>query len=126
MSLSQFVPNEQVADLIADADLFVFASSCETFGIALLEAMTVGKPIACSDESSLPETLKDGGEYFDPHDPQSIAQAIRRLIDDPNRRAQLANRAKEHAASYSWTRCARETWQFVTQTYRDNLAKGMR
>lgn len=126
VNLSQFVPNEQIADLIADTDLFVFASSCETFGIALLEAMTVGKPIACSDESSLPETLKDGGEYFDPHDPQSIAQAIRRLIDDPNRRAQLANRAKEHAASYSWTRCARETWQFVTQTYRDNLAKGMR
>jgi len=121
-----FVPNDQVAALIADADLFVFASSCETFGIALLEAMAVGKPIACSSRSSLPETLKDAGEYFDPYDPQSIGLAICRLIDDPIRRMQLAGRAKELAESYSWPRCARETWQFVTETYRDSLAKGVR
>ena len=115
-----------VAALIAEADLFVFASSCETFGIALLEAMAVGIPIACSSRSSLPETLKDAGEYFDPYDSQSIGLAIRQLTDDPSRRTQLAKRAKELAASYSWSRCARETWQFVMQTYRDSLEKGMR
>ncbi len=126
VKVSAFVPNEMVAALIAEADLFVFASSCETFGIALLEAMAVGIPIACSSRSSLPETLKDAGEYFDPYDSQSIGLAIRQLTDDPSRRTQLAKRAKELAASYSWSRCARETWQFVMQTYRDSLEKGMR
>lgn len=126
VKVSAFVPNEKVAALIAEADLFVFASSCETFGIALLEAMAVGIPIACSNRSSLPETLKDAGEYFDPYDSQSIGRAIRKLTDGPFRRTQFAKRAKELAASYSWARCAHETWQFVTQTYRDSLKKGVR
>jgi glycosyltransferase involved in cell wall biosynthesis len=67
----------------------------------------------------LPETLKDGGEYFDPQDPQSIAQAITRLVKDPQNRALRAERAKALATQYSWPRCAAETWQFVVQTYRE-------
>ena len=119
VKIIEFIPNTEVASLIANADLFVFASGCETFGIALLEAMAVGVPIACSNRSSLPETLKEGGEYFDPQDPQSIAQAINRLVNDPQNRALRAERAKTLAAQYSWPRCATETWQFVVQTYRD-------
>jgi glycosyltransferase involved in cell wall biosynthesis len=115
----EFIPNAEVASLIANADLFVFASGCETFGIALLEAMAVGVPIACSNRSSLPETLKDGGEYFDPQDPQSIAQAITRLVTDPQNRVRRADRAKALAAQYSWPRCAAVTWQFVVQTYHE-------
>jgi len=75
--------------MMMQADLFVFASSCETFGISLLEAMAVGLPIACSNKSSLPETLQDGGEYFDPEDDQSIASAVKRLILDPVSRKKL-------------------------------------
>jgi glycosyltransferase involved in cell wall biosynthesis len=119
VKIIEFIPNTEVASLIANADLFVFASGCETFGIALLEAMAVGVPIACSNRSSLPETLKEGGEYFDPQDPQSIAQAITRLVKDPQNRVLRAERAKTLAAQYSWPRCATETWQFVVQTYRD-------
>jgi glycosyltransferase involved in cell wall biosynthesis len=115
----EFIPNTQIASLIANSDLFVFASGCETFGIALLEAMAVGVPIACSNRSSLPETLKDGGEYFDPQDPQSIVQAINRLVRDPQNRAQRAVRARTLAAQYSWPRCAAATWHFVVQTYRE-------
>ena len=116
MKLIEFIPNSNVADLIAKADLFVFASSCETFGIALLEAMTIGVPIACSNRSSLPETLKDGGEYFDPQAPESIANAIDNLVRDPARRLRLANRAMTLAKNYSWRRCAQETWGFIAQT----------
>jgi glycosyltransferase involved in cell wall biosynthesis len=123
VKLIDFVPNTEVANLIANADLCVFASACETFGIALLEAMAVGVPIACSMESSLPETLKDGGEYFDPLDPQSIAQAINRLVKDPRIRAMRAGQAKALASQYSWARCAAETWQFVAQTYRETRLK---
>ena len=117
VKLIEFIPNSNVADLIAEADLFVFASSCETFGIALLEAMTIGVPIACSNRSSLPETLQDGGEYFDPQDPKAIAKAIDSLVRNPERRLQLANRAKALAQNYSWHRCAQETWSFISQTH---------
>jgi glycosyltransferase involved in cell wall biosynthesis len=120
-----FIPNTEIAGLIAEADLYVFASSCETFGIALLEAMTIGVPIACSNRSSLPDTLQDGGEYFDPQDPKSIARAIESLIKDPVKRTELAARAKALAAHYSWVRCAQETWQFIVQTYRDQSLKAV-
>jgi glycosyltransferase involved in cell wall biosynthesis len=119
VKVMDFIPNDQVATLIAQADLFIFASSCETFGIVLLEAMTIGVPIACSNRSSLPETLQDGGDYFDPQEPQSIALAISRLIQNPQLRVQKAARAKALAAEYSWARCASETWRFIADTTRD-------
>ena len=119
VTIKDFLPNNDVAELIAETDLFVFASGCETFGIALLEAMTIGVPIACSNRSSLPETLQEGGQYFDPQDPQSIAQAIQQLATDPARRAEIAARAKTLATQYSWSRCADETWTFIARTYRE-------
>jgi glycosyltransferase involved in cell wall biosynthesis len=114
----EFLPHEKIASMIAQADIFVFASSCETFGISLLEAMAVGIPIASSNRSSLPETLQDGGQYFDPENDRSIAKAIEVLINSPERRVQLASRAKQLSAAYSWKKCAEQTWTFVAQTYR--------
>jgi glycosyltransferase involved in cell wall biosynthesis len=113
----EFLPQDQIVSMIAQADLFVFASSCETFGISLLEAMAIGVPIACSNSSSLPETLRDGGEYFDPRDDATIAKAIKRLIDDPQQRERFALRAKELSQAYSWRTCADQTWRYLTQTY---------
>lgn len=114
----EFLPTEQVANLLSRADLFIFASSCETFGIALLEAMAAGVPIACSSRSSLPESLQDAGEYFDPQNINSIVRALERLIENPEVRDFYSSRAKELASSYSWESCARETWQFVVRCYR--------
>ena len=113
----EFLPHGAIAKMIAQADIFIFASSCETFGIALLEAMAVGVPIACSNRSSLPETMRDGGQYFDPENVLSIAQAIEVLSTNSERRQQLAARAKQISQGYSWQRCAEQTWAFVAQTY---------
>lgn len=113
----EFLPHEKIVEMMSQADIFVFASSCETFGISLLEAMAVGLPIACSNKSSLPETLQDGGEYFDPEDEDSISVAIERLIMNPVRRQEFAVRAKELSQHYSWDRCADQTWNYLAQTY---------
>jgi glycosyltransferase involved in cell wall biosynthesis len=123
VKMMEFIPNDKIANLVADADIFVFASSCETFGIALLEAMTIGIPIACSNRSSLPETLQDGGEYFDPQDPRSIAQAVSVLINNSNRRQEAALRARDVSKGYSWSRCAQETWQYIAQTQQAIVGK---
>lgn len=117
----EFLPHNQIPNLIAEADIFVFASGCETFGIALLEAMAIGIPIACSNKSSMPETLKDAGEYFDPSDEISIANAIENLILNPEKRKLISFRAKRLSESFSWHRCADDTWNYLVQTYHRQL-----
>jgi glycosyltransferase involved in cell wall biosynthesis len=123
VTVLDFVAHEQIPQRIADADIFVFASGCETFGISLLEAMAVGVPIASSSQSSLPETLQDGGVYFDPRDHHSIADAIETLINKPMLRDRLVQRAKALAEPYSWQRCATQTWNFIGQVFREYQLK---
>lgn len=111
----EFAPQHTLPGLLAQADLFVFASSCENMPNTLAEAMAAGLPIACSNRGPMPEVLEDGGVYFDPEDPDSIAAAIKDLITDPGKRTRLAARAKELSRQYSWTRCARQTFSFIAQ-----------
>jgi glycosyltransferase involved in cell wall biosynthesis len=113
-----FVPQQTLPGMLADADLFVFASSCENMPNTLVEAMSAGLPIACSNRGPMPEVLEDGGVYFDPEQPASIAAAIADLVVDPVRRARLATRAEEISRKFSWERCARETLSFVVETAR--------
>ncbi len=102
-----------------EADVFVFASSCENLPNILLEAMAARLPIACSNRGPMPEILGDAGVYFDPEQPTDIAQAIARLYADPSLRIVLAERAQERARGYSWDRCARETLTFVASVARE-------
>ena len=116
ISQKDFVPQNTLPKFLTQADLFIFASSCETFGITLLEAMTVGMPIACSNRSSLPETLQNGGVYFNPENPNDIAKAVEKLVNDADKRQWYTARAKELSRQYSWDRCARETFSFIVKT----------
>ncbi|MCK5508766.1 MAG: glycosyltransferase, partial [Desulfobacterales bacterium] len=108
-----FVRHDELPSLLANADLFIFASSCENLPVTLLEAMSVGLPIACSNRGPMPEVLEDGGVYFNPEDPETIASAIENIIINKDLRVSIANRAKELSDQYSWTRCAAETWDFI-------------
>lgn len=109
------VPYEELHVKYSQADISVFASSCETFGQILTEAMCAGLPIACSNKSAMRELLGDGGLYFDPEDPQNIAVAIEKLINSPELRARLAVTAFERAHSFSWKQCAEDTFHFLNQ-----------
>jgi glycosyltransferase involved in cell wall biosynthesis len=113
-----FVPQQELPSLLVDADVFVFASSCENMPITLIEAMAAGLPIACSNRGPMPEVLADGGVYFDPEDADSIASAVQQIIGDPVLRQSIAQRAENLSSGYSWSRCADETWAFITETYR--------
>lgn len=100
-----------------EADLFVFASSCETFGIVLLEAMGARLPIACSDRTGLPDILKDAGVYFDPAGCHSIASAIMQLLANPDKMRTLGEKAYEYSKEYTWARCAQQTFEFIQQIH---------
>lgn len=104
------VPHSDLAAIYGSADMIVFASSCENMPNILLESMAAGVPIACSSRGPMPEVLGDGGVYFDPESPQTIAAAIRALLLSPEERGHFAQRALARAKTFSWARCSTETF----------------
>lgn len=117
VSILGFVQPEELPRLLADSDLFVFASSCENMPNTLVEGMASGLPIACASRGPMPEVLKDGGVYFDPEDAESTASAIEKLLVNPELRTAVARRAVELSKTFSWQHCAAETWKFLRETY---------
>lgn len=95
------------------ADLALFASSCETFGLILLEKMASGLPIACSDMSSMPEILRDGGIYFSPDNPDSISEAIEQYLVSPKLRFEKQKISYSLAQNFSWEECSQKTFSFL-------------
>jgi glycosyltransferase involved in cell wall biosynthesis len=106
---------EELHSLYENADIGVFASSCENMPNILLEEMAAGLPIACSNYGPMPAMLGNAGVYFDPTRTVEIEQAIRRLIESSQLRTQLAEAAFERAGRYSWETCATETFRFLSQ-----------
>ena len=117
------VPYSELHSQYADADLGIWASSCETFGMILLEAMAAGLPIACSRKGPMPDMLGDAGLYFDPEKPLEIAAALRELISSPEWRMRLAQASYERAQKYSWHRCASETFGFLAEIAQQKSGK---
>jgi glycosyltransferase involved in cell wall biosynthesis len=109
------VKHAELPNHYQQADVFVYASSCENMPNILLEAMASAKPIACSSRGPMPEVLKDAGVYFDPERAESIASAIRELIDSPALRREKAELALRYSGEYSWCRCARESFDYLAQ-----------
>lgn len=118
------VRHSEILSFLSNAEIFIFASSCENLPNTLIEAMAAGLPIACSDRGPMPEILKDGGVYFDPENHESVARAIEKLITDKELRQQVAERAKMLSGEYSWARCANETFGFVVDCYKGFAGKG--
>jgi len=107
---------------LREADLFVFASSCENMPNILLEGMAAGLPVACSDRGPMPEILADAGVYFDPESIDSIASAIETLISDPALRAKNARLAYSYSQQYTWKKCADETFRFLATVAKPHAA----
>jgi glycosyltransferase involved in cell wall biosynthesis len=100
------VDDAQLAVLYRRAAAVVFPSLYEGFGQPPLEAMASGCPVACSNAAALPEIVGDAAMLFDPDDAESIAAAVRSVLDDPE---PWRMRGLEHAAGYSWEATARAT-----------------
>jgi glycosyltransferase involved in cell wall biosynthesis len=107
------VPYEKLDVLYAEVDLGIWASTCETFGLILLETMASGLPIACSNKAPMSEVLGDAGVYFDSEQPNDIARALRELIAAPQLRTELAYAAYKRSHQFSWQRCATQTFEFL-------------
>lgn len=91
------------------ADLFLFPSIYEGFGLPPLEAMFCGTPVISSNTSSLPEVIGAGGIGLSPHDTNGWVEAMAHVLNTPALRKKLVEQGRKQASTFSWDRCARET-----------------
>jgi len=91
--------------------MFVYVSLYEGFGLLVGQAMAAGIPVLASMASALPEVVGDAGLLADPHSREEIRAGIERLLS-PSLRAELGERGRKRAGSFTWDECARESWRF--------------
>jgi glycosyltransferase involved in cell wall biosynthesis len=99
-----FVPDQTLAALYRLANVFVFPSLYEGFGLPPLEAMASGTPVITSNVSSLPEVVGDAALMIDPCHSAAIADAMGRVLTDPALHADLRTRGLARAREFSWER----------------------
>lgn len=104
-----FVPDEDLPHLYANADVFIYPSLFEGFGLPVVEAMAVGVPVVASDTPSLRETMGDAGLAVNPLRVDDLARAVMSLIRDEKLRQDLMARGRARAAELTWERTARMT-----------------
>jgi glycosyltransferase involved in cell wall biosynthesis len=102
------VTEQQLVDLYASATLVAFASSYEGFGLPIIEAQAVGRPVITSRCCSLPEVAGDGALFVEPGNVQELRAAIRQLLDDPDLRDLLVERGRRNVERFSLSRIAAE------------------
>jgi glycosyltransferase involved in cell wall biosynthesis len=115
--LPGFVPDDDLPSLYTAAELFVYPSVYEGFGIPVLEAMGCGTPVLCSDASSLPEVAGDAGILLPPGNPAVWAEAIARLMESTALRMDLRERGFRQASRFRWKETARRTWEVYSAAH---------
>jgi glycosyltransferase involved in cell wall biosynthesis len=114
-----YLSDEEVALFYSKADVFVYPSHYEGFGLPVLEAMTLGAPVVTSHTSSLPEVAGDAALLIDPNDASHLAEAMLRVISDSQLRQELIEKGKNRSKLFSWEKTAQAT----LQVYRDLMTK---
>jgi glycosyltransferase involved in cell wall biosynthesis len=99
-----YLPEREFVALLQASRALIFPSLYEGFGLPILEAMACGKPVLCSNVTSLPEIAGDAALLFDPRDAAAIAQAIDRLESEPGLEEHLVRRGRARAAHFGTAR----------------------
>ena len=113
-----YVPEKDLPALYSAAICFVYPSFFEGFGLPVLEAMQCGTPVIAGNRTSLPEVAGAAALLFDPFDAGALAEAIERIIHNPDTRAELRVKGLERARIFSWTATARLTLQAYERALR--------
>lgn len=104
-----FVSDDLLPILMAGARLFVYPSLYEGFGLPVLEAMSCGVPVVCSDASTLPEVAGEAAAFHAPQDVDALLELLKTGLEDDHWRESARKAGLAQSAKYSWERCTRET-----------------
>jgi len=109
------VSDEELKALYGGAHAFACPSLSEGFGFTPLEAMRMGCPVVATTGGAVPEVCGDAALYADPRDRAAWSDGLRRIVEDRALRAQLAARAGERAAMFTWQETARQVLDAVVE-----------
>jgi glycosyltransferase involved in cell wall biosynthesis len=109
-------PFTSLPELYSGADIAVFPSMYEGFGLGVLEAMATGVPVACARAASLPETAEHAALYFDPHSGEDMADRMVTLTTNRDIYRECRKNGLERVQAFSWDRCAGRTLQIIQET----------
>jgi glycosyltransferase involved in cell wall biosynthesis len=115
-----YVPGSELPILYSAANIFAFPSRYEGFGLPILEAMACETPVVCANTSSLPEVAGDAAILVPPNQPATLANALGKVIDEPDiaTRLRLAGRAR--AAEFTWAKAAQATLEIYQKVYQNH------
>jgi len=108
-----YVVEKEKQYLLSNADIFLFPSFYEGFGLPVLEAQAADVPVVTSFNSCLPEIAGQGAIFVDPKNSEQIAEAAKQAIDDGVLRDRLIQLGRENVKRFNWEKCARETLKIV-------------
>lgn len=103
------LPDDRMSAAYGNAEVCVFPSRFEGFGLPALEAMACGTPTVLSNTSSLPEVGGEAARYFRVGDAEELAAVLTELIHDEQQRRELSLRGRERASTFTWERAAQQT-----------------
>lgn len=118
-----YIPRQDLPMIYNLADLLVYPTLYEGFGLPVLEAMACGLPVVATEVSSIPEVIGEAGVLVPPTDEDALAQAILSVWRDSDLRRRLSEQGRERALTFTWQRTAQETaWIYhqVLQTRSTN------
>ena len=110
-----FVPGKNLPVLFSAAISFVFPSIYEGFGLPVLEAMTSGTPVICSNATSLPEVVGDAALQHEPEDVEMLTNYLKMMMEDASKRQLMINSGLVQAQQFSWSLCADKTIEAYQQ-----------
>lgn len=110
-----FVADEDMPALYNGAEVFVYPSLYEGFGLPILEAMQCGCPVVCADNSSLPEVGGDAVLYIDGKDVAKTAEMLKKVCENKELRLQLSQKSVKQAESFSWTKFVQQITESIVK-----------
>jgi glycosyltransferase involved in cell wall biosynthesis len=119
--LTDFVDDDILPALYNAADVFIFPSFYEGFGLPALEAMACGRPVVCSETTALPEVVDGAALLFDPHSIREQMRAVSDLLLDKELYARMEKKSLQRAACFDWRDTARRTLDVYAEVASNGL-----
>lgn len=112
-----FASYETIEKLYSEAEIGVFASSCETFGMIITESLFCSLPLAASEMSAIPDVLSDSGIYFHPENIDEISNVLKRMYNSPDLRRKISIKGYAYVRKFDWKKSAFDTFKFMQEIF---------